>query len=54
MKFAEDYYPKEILIKNPDGSITGFVNERHCSRCNTWYSDTVKCPKCGKINIVIS
>lgn len=50
MKFAEDYYPNEILLQNPDGSITGFVNERYCSKCKTWYSGTEECPKCGKIN----
>lgn len=50
MKFAEDYYPNEFWVENTDGSVAGFVNERYCSKCNTWYSGTEECPKCGTIN----
>lgn len=47
MKFEEDFYPVEFLVQNPDGSITGFVNERHCRKCGRWYSNEVEeCPYC--------
>ena len=51
MKFEEDFYPVEFLVQNPDGSITGFVNERHCRKCGRWYSNEVEeCPYCGTKN----